>query len=105
MTGKAMIAKRRAELSRIFKIALAQEKSAQLLYQRAITHCDDEDWRSLLEGLKADEARHEQELTQLHEELSAVLELQEAETPERRKRAAPKGTKGSGMGPRGKGRR
>jgi rubrerythrin len=95
MTGKARIAKRREELSRIFKMALAQERSAQKLYQRAITHCDDEDWRSLLAGLKADEARHEQELTELHKELSAFLELQEAATPETRKKAVTKKATGS----------
>ena len=96
MTGKARIANRREELSRIFKMALRQEKSAQKLYQRAITHCDDEDWRSLLAGLKADEARHEQELTELHKELSAFLELQEAATPGiQRKKTATKRATGS----------
>lgn len=90
MTGKSRIAKRKEELSRIFKMALAQEKSAQNLYQRAIAHCDDEDWRSLLAGLKADEARHEMELTELHKELTAFLELQEAATPGTSKKAATK---------------
>lgn len=95
MTGKSRIAKRKEELSRIFKMALAQERSAQQLYQRAITHCDDEDWKSLLAGLKADEARHEQELTELHKELSAFLELQEAASPGTRKKAAAKSATGS----------
>jgi rubrerythrin len=78
MTGKARIARRKEELARIFKMALRQEKSAQKLYQKAITNCDDEDWKSLLAGLRADEARHEQELLELHKELTAFLELQEA---------------------------
>jgi rubrerythrin len=95
MTEKARIAQRREELSRIFKMALRQEKSAQKLYQRAITKCDDEDWRSLLAGLKADEARHEQELTELHKELSAFLELQEAASPATEKNAATKRATGS----------
>ena len=95
MTGKSRIAKRRDELSRIFKMALAQEKSAQQLYQRAITHCDDEDWRSLLAGLKADEARHEQELTELHKELTAFLELQEAASPGNHEKAVTKKATGS----------
>jgi rubrerythrin len=90
MKGKSAIAKRREELSRIFKMALRQEKSAQKLYQRAITQCDDEDWRSLLAGLKADEARHEQELTELHRELNAFLELQEAAGPGAEKKAVAK---------------
>jgi rubrerythrin len=95
MTSKAKTAKRREALGRIFKVALAQERSAQLLYQRAIMQCDDEDWRSLLEGLKADEVRHEQELTDLHKELNAFLALQEAEAPEKRKKAAPKAARGT----------
>lgn len=91
MTGKARFAKRKEELSTIFKMALRQERAAQNLYQRAITKCDDEDWRSLLAGLKADEARHEQELLELQKELSAFLELQEAATPEiQRKKTATK---------------
>ncbi|HEX5854290.1 MAG TPA: hypothetical protein VFZ57_01610 [Thermoanaerobaculia bacterium] len=95
MTGKSTITMRREELSRIFKMALRQEKSAQKLYQRAITQCDDEDWRSLLAGLKADEARHEQELTELHKELNAFLELQEAASPETRKKVVAKRATGS----------
>jgi rubrerythrin len=95
MTSKAKTAKRREALGRIFKVALAQERSAQLLYQRAIMQCDDEDWRSLLEGLKADEARHEQELRELHKELNAFLEVQEAEARGGRRSAAPRAAKGS----------
>jgi rubrerythrin len=95
MKGKSRIAKRREELSRIFKMALRQEKAAQKLYQRAITQCDDEDWRSLLAGLKADEARHEQELTELHKELNAFLELQEAASPGAEKKAVAKRATGS----------
>jgi rubrerythrin len=95
MMGKVRITKRREELSKIFKMALAQEKSAQNLYQRAIAHCDDEDWRSLLAGLRADEARHEQELLELQKELTAFLELQEAASSGTRKKAATKRAAGS----------
>ena len=102
MTGKARLSKRRAALSKIFRMALTQERSAQSLYKRAIAHCDDADWRSLLEGLRADEARHEQELTELHEELSAFLEREEAANPGARKatvtKRAARSRKKSGTG-------
>jgi rubrerythrin len=85
MNGKATIAKRREELSKIFRMAIAQERRAQAMYQRAMSFCDDADWKSLLSGLREDEARHEQELLALHKELSAFLERQAAAAPAKRK--------------------
>ncbi len=98
MTVKPKLSKRREALSNIFKMALAQERSAQALYQRAIAHCDDEDWRSLLTGLREDEARHEVELTALYKQLNAFLEVEEAASSRTRKptvtnRAAKSGRK------------
>ena len=92
MTGKAELSKRRQALSKIFKMALTQEKSAQSLYQRAIAHCDDEDWRSLLTGLREDEARHEVELAGLYKQLSAFLDREEAASQRTQKAVATKRT-------------
>ena len=90
MNGKATIAKRREELSKIFRMAIAQERRAQAMYQRAMSFCDDADWKSLLSGLREDEARHEQELLALHKELSAFLERQEASNPKAPKKSPAK---------------
>lgn len=96
MNGKATIARRREELSKIFRMAIAQERRAQAMYQRAMSFCDDADWRSLLSGLREDEARHEQELLALHKELSSFLERQEASSPVTQGKAKAKKAVGSG---------
>ena len=95
MNGKVTIAKRREELSKIFRMAIAQERRAQAMYSRAMSFCDDADWKSLLLGLRQDEARHEHELLALHKELSSFLERQEASNPAAPKKAAAKRPAGS----------
>ena len=95
MNGKATLAKRREEQSKIFRMAIAQERRAQAMYQRAMSFCDDADWKSLLAGLRQDEARHEQELLALHKELSAFLERQEAAKPGTPKKPTVKKAAGS----------
>jgi rubrerythrin len=53
----------------LFKRAVEDERRAQAMYKEAIGLCDDEATRITLEGLYADEVRHEGELIEQYNTL------------------------------------
>lgn len=88
MDSEAMTArKRREELSKVFGLAIATERASQKMYAKAISFCQDADWKRLLASLQADEVRHEKELKSLFAELLNILAL-EAEAESRAGRIA-----------------
>jgi rubrerythrin len=93
MAREANLVKRREELAKVFEMAIRGERYSQQMYEQAISSCDDPDWRYLLEGLRDDEKRHEKELINLYRQLQALLDLQEAEAPARRRPVAKTATK------------
>lgn len=50
------------KLYRIFKAAVEDERKAQQMYQDALALCEDPMVRAAIEGLYADEVRHEWEV-------------------------------------------
>ncbi len=68
----------------LFKAAVEDERKAQAMYKEAIGLCDDEITREALEGLYADEVRHERELVERYNTMRRELGVAE---PEKRLRA------------------
>jgi len=58
-------------LFEIFKMAVQDERKAQAVYLQALRLCSDPSLRPILEGLIADEARHEQILVERYNVLAA----------------------------------
>jgi rubrerythrin len=90
MTDKDKLAKRLEELSKIFSLAIRSEQASQKMYAKAMSCCDDAEWRGLLAALRADEVRHEKELKSLFAELTNFLALQAAAKSGARKKTAAK---------------
>lgn len=57
----------------LFRAAVEDERRAQAMYQQAIELCDDEITKKALEGLHADEVRHERELVERYNTLRREL--------------------------------
>jgi rubrerythrin len=57
----------------LFKAAVEDERKAQAMYKEAIGLCDDEFAKKELEGLYADEVRHERQLVERYNALRRAL--------------------------------
>jgi rubrerythrin len=57
----------------LFKAAVEDERKAQAMYKEAIGLCDDEFTKKELEGLYADEVRHERKLVERYNALRREL--------------------------------
>lgn len=91
---KATTRKRREELSRVFGLAIRTERASQKMYAKAISFCQDADWKRLLASLQEDEKRHEKELKSLYVDLLKILALEaQAESEAGRKARSKAATK------------
>jgi len=64
------------KLFRMFKMAVESERQAQAMYKDAIGLCTDEVTRTALEGLYADEVRHEGEIVERYNALRQQYDLE-----------------------------
>ncbi len=71
MSSQPSRAENERRLFEIFKSAVQDERKAQAVYLRALRLCGDASLRPILEGLIADEARHEQILVERYNALAA----------------------------------
>jgi rubrerythrin len=57
------------QLFRVFKMAVEEERKAQVMYKEAIALCQDEVTRVALQGLHDDEVRHERKIIERYNAL------------------------------------
>ncbi len=60
----------------IFKEAVESERKAQKMYKEAISFCEDELTKKIIESLYQDEIRHEREVIENYNRLRSELEIQ-----------------------------
>ena len=64
------------KLFKMFKMAVESERQAQAMYKEALSLCTDEVTRAALEGLWADEVRHEKEIVERYNALRRQYDLE-----------------------------
>jgi rubrerythrin len=74
---KEKLPERVEKLFKVFKMAVEEERKAQVMYRDAIALCQNEVTRVVLQGLLDDEVRHEREIIERYNALRRQHNLED----------------------------